>query len=305
MLLTQFPDLGWLRQQIQTRFAIAGGQGWPTVLLQVQGPPTRREAVTGTLSLFVNNQGTTQVTHAGHTLDLGNRAYVVTNADSQYDLDIQTTPDAPSTAIFNCHFGAAFLRQAQMYCTAPSARYLLDHPFDQGPTISFAFHSLARHPALEQALQQVQQHYATAAPTAAQEEALLQLYECLVHQERALLHSSERLKARRASTRTELFERLRLAADYLHAYYNQPLELDHLARHVCLSKFHLSRAFKALYGCAPYQYVQRLRLQTILERLPRRDASLQALAQSVGLDNASSLSRLVYRTTGRYPSAYR
>lgn len=305
MLLTQFPDLGWLRQQIQNRFAVAGGQGWPTVLLHVQGQPTRREAVTGTLSLFVNNQGTSQITHEGRTLNLGNRAYAVTNAGSQYDLDIRTTPDAPTTEIFNCHFGAAFLRQAQTYCTVPSAEHLLDDPFTEGAPFSFGFHSMARHAALELALQRVQQHYATAAPAAAQEDALLDLFECLVHQERALLHSSERLKARRVSTRTELFRRLRLAADYLHAHYTQPLELDQLAQQVYLSKFHLSRAFKALYGCAPYQYIQRLRLQTILERLPKRDVSLQALAQSVGLENASSLSRLVYRATGRYPSAYR
>ena len=305
--LQQFPDLGWLRQQIQSGFATAGGQGWPTVLLHVKQPPTRRENIKGTLSLFLTEQGQSQLTHDGRTLHIGPPAYALTNEGSTYDLATPRHRDGHLTTVFNCHFGTAFLKQAVPYCLAPRLQTLLDDPFhDQStPMPSFSFHSMARTPAFDQAVQQVQHTQIHTASTEAQEMALLQLLEqiCLDHFQ--LQSSSQRLSARRKATKEELFRRVRLAADYLHAHCFDALELEAVAQFCCLSKFHLSRAFKAVYGCAPYQYLQRLRLRAILERLPQNNASLQVIAESVGLDNASSLSRLVHRATGQYPSAYR
>ncbi|MCI0685993.1 MAG: AraC family transcriptional regulator, partial [Sporichthyaceae bacterium] len=59
----------------------------------------------------------------------------------------------------------------------------------------------------------------------------------------------------------ELLQHLRRARDYIDRHYQEPLDLDRLARVACVSKYHLVRSFEAAYGETPIRYLTRRRIE--------------------------------------------
>jgi hypothetical protein len=62
MLLSKFPNIHWLKRQIQHQFQLEKGlrgvdlpfEGWPTVLLHTTIQKTAQEDIEGPLSIFMN-----------------------------------------------------------------------------------------------------------------------------------------------------------------------------------------------------------------------------------------------------------
>lgn len=69
--------------------------------------------------------------------------------------------------------------------------------------------------------------------------------------------------------------------------------LPNLAALIGMSPTHLTRRFKARYGCTPMSYLRRRRLEAALAQIATRQGSLQEIAASCGLGRASYLSRLI------------
>lgn len=313
MLVRQFPNLTWLKRQIQQGFPQAlraedMGKGWPTVLLCA---PLQEErmGVEGTFSLFMNLQGYSHLRIAGRHIPLGDNAYVVSNQGELYDLWPKKTSNnnySPTTQTCNLHFGADFMKQAWHYLQH-SSEQLLDSP--TASTISaplFAPKATKRSPILNQLIQQLQ-------ATSQQEQyspldsdpILFQILIQLLDECQQSKLQSQQLQALKFSTRQELLQRLHCAVDYIYAYYHQTISLDQLAQISCLSKYHFLRSFKQAFQQSPKQLIQQLRLQKSLELLQYSRASLQEIAEQVGIAYASSLSRLITQHTGQAPTTFR
>ncbi len=76
------------------------------------------------------------------------------------------------------------------------------------------------------------------------------------------------------------------------------MQLDDLASHCKLNKFHLVRKFRALTGRAPMEYVRDVRLETALQMLLETDLPLREVAPRVGFSDEYHLSRLLKKRYG-------
>lgn len=83
------------------------------------------------------------------------------------------------------------------------------------------------------------------------------------------------------------------------------MEAKALAASARLSVSHMSRAFKASFGVAPWQYVSQRRLHLACEKMRTTSLSLAEIALACGLCDQSHLCRLFRRLLGVTPNQWR
>ena len=96
-----------------------------------------------------------------------------------------------------------------------------------------------------------------------------------------------------------------VVAEYIHAHLADAITLDNLAGAVSLSPYHFARSFRATTGMTPHAFVTEHRLMVARDRLLRGDASVTAIALSVGFSNISHFRRLFRRRYGLTPAGLR
>lgn len=96
---------------------------------------------------------------------------------------------------------------------------------------------------------------------------------------------------------------VRRARAFLHDALAHKVNLDELAEHAALDKFHLVRAFRAEVGLPPYEYLTHLRVSRARQLLQRGVLVAEA-AQAVGFYDESQLHRHFRRIVGITPGAY-
>lgn len=93
------------------------------------------------------------------------------------------------------------------------------------------------------------------------------------------------------------------ARAYLIERLAEPVRLDELADHVGMDKFHLSRAFRAQLGAAPYEYLTHRRILKA-QHLLREGWPVVRVASAVGYYDQSQLHRHFRRLVGVTPGAF-
>ena len=108
----------------------------------------------------------------------------------------------------------------------------------------------------------------------------------------------------KAATREELYRRLNLAREHIHANQAEELNLETIAAQAYLSPFHFLRLFKQAFGMTPHQYVLELRLEKARQVLHNRrnDVPLARLALDCGFNEVSSFTKAYKRRFGVLPS---
>ncbi|WP_054812029.1 GlxA family transcriptional regulator [Nocardia arizonensis] len=86
---------------------------------------------------------------------------------------------------------------------------------------------------------------------------------------------------------------------------DSPIRLTDLAAATHLSSRTLARRIHATTGLPPIQFVQRIKVEAALDLLRDPHRSIADVARAVGLADASALNRLLRRTTGKPPGAFR
>jgi AraC family transcriptional regulator len=122
------------------------------------------------------------------------------------------------------------------------------------------------------------------------EQAML-LVDDLLRAEHAAFASTLRLPATKASTRAELSRRLRLAADHIESYYEQPLPLETLATVACMSTYHFVRYFALLHGVTPHAYLVGCRTAVARRMVDDGVTDHELIAERSGFGSRSSLYR--------------
>ena len=306
MLIREFPNLQWLKKQIREDFddqTAVGGirlkhKGWPSVVLNTQTNFTERKDIKGPFSLFVNLSGQSTVTIEGKALSINERCYTLSNAGQHYDLLI----DAPQkTEIFNIHFGDLFYRKA-LYALSQHEINLLDSPFHTDSTEqNLDLHTRALGSSLRQRLLKLKSTYDFEPDEAREEEILFDVLQILLCENSREIARINQAPLKSKSAKQEVCKRMMLARDFLHAHNHEHLTLDLLAEISCLSKFHFLRMFKAIFQCTPYQYQKQLRFEQA-KQLYGSGHTLEQIAPMIGMENASSVSRLFLKQAGAYPS---
>ena len=98
---------------------------------------------------------------------------------------------------------------------------------------------------------------------------------------------------------------LRRVRDRMDREYDQPLDVQALARGVNMSAGHLSRQFKLAYGESPYAYLMTRRIERAMALLRRGDLSVTDVCFEVGCSSLGTFSSRFTELVGVPPSVYR
>ncbi len=303
MIHHDFPNLQWLKQQIDQGFANRKSWkgesfktiGWPTVLLQVKSKEIFRDRIKGPFSLFGNLSGTSHVMVDHRKVGIGADHFFITNAGQEYTLEI----DQKGAETFNIHFGDNFA-EGVLTSLYSSAKQSLENQ----PGKNFAFHNrlIRKSEAVKNIIHQLQQ----CADGMKEEELLVSLFTILFTDQLDLITKQEALPSLKKSTKEELLKRVLISIDYIQTHYHQQISLDELARVSCLSKFHYLRLFKVAFQQTPYQFITSVRLQRATELLTAKpNLEIHQISKQVGYKDSSSFSRSFYQYTGFYPTHIR
>jgi AraC-like DNA-binding protein len=85
----------------------------------------------------------------------------------------------------------------------------------------------------------------------------------------------------------------------------RPISHEALARTASLSPSRFHSVFRSALGCAPYEYVQKVRLKKAQELLIRTDRSIAEIGQEVGHPDPYHFSRTFRQKVGISPAKYR
>src|SRR5256712_1534240 len=99
--------------------------------------------------------------------------------------------------------------------------------------------------------------------------------------------------------------RLRRVRDRIDREYEQPLDVEALARGVHMSAGHLSREFRLAYGESPYSYLMTRRIERAMALLRRGDLSVTEVCFAVGCASLGTFSTRFTDLVGMPPSTYR
>ena len=98
---------------------------------------------------------------------------------------------------------------------------------------------------------------------------------------------------------------LRRVRDRIDREYAQPLDVEALARGAHMSAGHLSRAFRAAFGEAPYGYLMTRRIERAMALLRRGDLTVTEVCFAVGCSSLGTFSTRFTELVGVPPSVYR
>jgi len=97
-----------------------------------------------------------------------------------------------------------------------------------------------------------------------------------------------------------LVKRVIQAKYFIDKNFDQAIDLDTICKEACISKFHLIRSFKKLYGVTPYQHLTFLRIKKAKELL-QTNLTVSAVCYHLGFDSPTSFSGLFKKIAGKPP----
>ena len=97
-----------------------------------------------------------------------------------------------------------------------------------------------------------------------------------------------------------LVKRVIQAKYFIDKNFDTAISLDTICKEVCISKFHLIRSFKKLYGVTPYQHLTFLRIKKAKELL-QTNLTVSAVCYHLGFDSPTSFSGLFKKIVGKTP----
>jgi AraC family transcriptional regulator len=302
MLLKEFPDIRWLKSQIQTKFENQktwDGRklehpGWPTVILNTKAKKVLRENISGPLSIFTTLQGNSLVAAGRKQVNVNENTFFVSNPNQEYTLSI---PNEAET--FNIHIGERIGKEIWSDATH-SSNYLLDYPFEvsTSPELHNRIHWRNAH------FNSVINKLASSSEEFVEQELIGGLIFLLLDEKIKSVKNSIDLQVAKSATREEIIKRLHLATDLIYAHYDKNISLDDLSQVSCLSKFHFIRLFKEYFHESPHQFITRLRLEKSINYLQSSNLGVREIAEKVGITNSSSFSRLFKNRFGVYPTQF-
>lgn len=132
-----------------------------------------------------------------------------------------------------------------------------------------------------------------------------QLAENMVINQHEEFKKMNAIKAKKASTREELYRRLLIAKDYIEANFDKKTEIEVIARIANISTFHFFRTFKQVFNTSPHQYILNLRLKKAAQLLKKRQNSITDIAYQVGFADIHAFSKAFKKSYQIAPSQFR
>lgn len=104
---------------------------------------------------------------------------------------------------------------------------------------------------------------------------------------------------------TEKKQRLHDIKKYIDCYYNEPIQVQTIAREFAIHPNYLTSAFKEEFGISPKQYIIDKRISAACNFLETSAYSIKDISYMVGYKNQLEFSQLFKKAVGKSPTAYR
>ncbi len=277
--------------------------GWPTAVFHTADVPADYPAHHAPLSLLCSFGGTTTYTVGQRQLAIDDSSYLVLNDGTPRTFTVEQL--APVEALQLYIRPERFADITHSLTTASHA--LLEQPADSH-TAQLSFFEQRYHydatlaPLLFALRRDIQ---ARTLDPARLDEQLDIIIEGLLFVHQQVLAQIARLPATRPATRHEIYRRLHIARDFMHAHATQPIRLHQIAEAAALSQHHFLRLFRQVFHETPHQYLTHLRLEQAQGLLRSTDLPISAICQEVGFSSLPSFSLLFKRHVQMSPQAYR
>lgn len=92
------------------------------------------------------------------------------------------------------------------------------------------------------------------------------------------------------------------AIEYIKHHYEEPLSVEELANHVCLSRYYFSRLFKSVAGCTVREYIQIIRCRRAEAMLMNGSCTVSEASESCGFSDVSYFAKIFKKHLGYLPS---
>ncbi len=139
-------------------------------------------------------------------------------------------------------------------------------------------------------------------PGSGVEESFLVLSLSLLRLYDGIREQIARIPASRQATRHELYRRLLVGREYLHAHAMEPVSLASAAKAACISRFHFHRGFAKAFGHTPHRYLLQLKLNEARRMICTGSSVLDA-SVAIGFSSASAFTRAFRSHFGVLPSS--
>ncbi len=310
ILLNSFPNIKTLKAQIekgyfQDKKKQIYQKGFPSVIISANTQKEERTDVRASLSLFMNIDGVSECRVDEKDRKITSDFFFLSNRGQPYSLFMEEP-----VKTFNIHFGDEFVEKLLPTLALNYEDLLENYNFSNSnfsaKTIEFPNKLYRKTPQFLAILQKIQKaHQNNYQNKLFWEEEMTNLFLYLLSERKDSILDIKRIPVLKNSTKTEIYQRLSYAMDFLQIYFHQNIDLEILAATACLSKFHFLRLFKAVFGFSPYQYIQHLRIQKAKTLLQKTNIPIYQIAIELGFQNATSFSRLFFKKTNYYPNYYR
>jgi AraC family transcriptional regulator len=228
--------------------------------------------------------------------------FLVLNDDQEYSCRIDGPEKTRVVSVFfKNEFASSVFRDA-----SSSEETLLDDPFIGGDATPEFFQTLYNvDDTLRQNLVCLLTTLDQTRDTESIDESLVFLLHHLLREHLMEGKRVGQVRAVKTSTRKEIYERLCVAKDLMHATFMERPTLSSISDVACLSVPQLVRQFKACFQTTPHQYLTQIRLAHAARLLKNTDASLQDITAAIGLENTSAFCRLFKKAYGAQPVRFR
>lgn len=313
MYLREFPDINWLRlnakQNFQHKRDLFGkplaNKGWPNVIMNTKTSNTERDDILGPFSIFCNVSGNARVKVNNNWFSVNPDVYCLSNKGQAYDLHI---PKFEKVETFNIHFGEELYNDV-INVLSHKQSTLMDYAaegnlanFELLPKSGWMSSDLSLK--INHLYRYCQTSNCDYSPDI-EYELMSGILALVLNESMNKLKRIEWVSALKLATKTELFRRAGLAIDFMHENIFKEVHLDELSSHCGLSKFHLLRVFKEVYGYTPREYMASLRLEKAKELILKTNLPLSDIALMLGFSELSAFTRFFTRHTYINPSQLR
>lgn len=230
-------------------------------------------------------------------------SFLILNAGETYSMDIDAARPVETCCVF---FAAGYVERVALDVTS-TLESALDAPDRTAPALPPYLSALHgdRERALVSRVQSLAPRCQGMVAPSGFEEDFLALAADLLPYYGEIREQAARIPALRASTREELFRRLLIGREFLHAAEAESaVSLETAARTACLSAYHFHRGFAKAFGYTPHEYLTRLRLERARSMIEAGSQVLEA-GVAVGFSSGSAFSRAFRARYGVTPGALR
>lgn len=205
-----------------------------------------------------------------------------------------------------CLFFKDGLAEEVMRTFQDSSEKLVDDPFKPMNTVHFFEKTYERNLMLDYQLNELKNYFSLFPNDVLwKEEQFYKIMQTLLHIHQNTIKNIDSLQALKFSTREEIYRRISIAHDYIHAFFSRPITLLEIAKVAGLSQNHLLRSYSEVFRKTPHQYITELRLKKAKQLLSNFEYNITDIAFEIGFNHPVSFSKMFKKYVGISPLQFR